>query len=97
MTLILQQLTNDELDALDQMSRTSPGYNALIEYILRCMNAGALSACYAVGEESLKMKGAVIGFRHLATTLINARNSKEEVNRAIEQAAALKNRDLISP
>jgi hypothetical protein len=95
--MILQQLTNEELDALDQMARTSPGYQVLVDYLLRCMNTGAISACYNGGEESIKQAGAVIGFRHLATTLLNARNSKEEVNRAIEQAQALRNRDVISP
>lgn len=94
--MILQQLTEEELDALDQMSR-HPGYDLFVQYLLRCMNSGALSSCYTGGEESIKLSGAVIAFRHLATTLLNARAAKEEVNAAIHAAHKLANRDLISP
>jgi hypothetical protein len=79
------------------MARTSPGYQVLINYMLRCVTAGAIASCYSSGEETLKKAGSVIGLRDLAKLLINAKSSREEVNKAIQVADSQFNRDMVSP
>ena len=95
--MIIQQRTDAELTAFDQMARTSEGYQVLIDYLMRCMNTGALSACYAGGEEKHKISGSVIAYRDLIGVLLNAKNTKDEVARAMAASELMADRDIITP